>query len=222
MAAEKVQVAKIQRVRCNQCRRNTDHRLIKQIPGDTGSEPYEDSAIWWETTFDILQCYGCKDVVVRRTYIFSEWGEAEVDYFPPRVSRHPPDWKHQLPVEMLLLLEEIYRSLDANNHSLPMMGTRALLDMLICEKIGDVGGFGQKLKELEKEGYVSSKNREVLEAALDAGNAAAHRGYFANTRTVNTVMDIIENLLHAVYVLHDAAEKLRKSTPPRAARGPKP
>jgi len=27
-------------------------------------------------------------------------------------------------------------------------------------------------------------------------------------------MDIVENMLQAVYVLHDAAQKLKKSTPP--------
>jgi hypothetical protein len=31
-------------------------------------------------------------------------------------------------------------------------------------------------------------------------------------------MDIVENMLQAVYVLHDAAQKLKKLTPPRPAR----
>lgn len=222
MAEKKVQTPRIQRVRCNQCRRTTDHRLVKRIPGDTGSEPYDGMEIWWETTFDVLQCSGCKDVVLRRTYFFSEWDDAQTKYFPPRVSRHPPDWKRELPGDLLLVLEEVYRSLDANNRTLPMMGARALLDMLMNEKVGDLGGFAQKLKQLESEGYVSSKNREVLEAALDVGNAAAHRGHFANSKTVNMVMDIVENLLQAVYVLQDAAEKIRKATPPRAHRNTKP
>jgi hypothetical protein len=61
-----------------------------------------------------------------------------------------------------------------------------------------------------------------LEAALDAGNAAAHRGHAAKPEEVEIVMDIVENMLHSVYVLHDAAQKLKKSTPLRPARKPKP
>jgi hypothetical protein len=94
--------------------------------------------------------------------------------------------------------------------------------MVMVEKIGDVGRFDQKLNELEKAGFVSSKNREVLAAALDAGSAAAHRGYAATPAEVNIVMDIVENMLQAVYVLHDAAQKLKKSTPPRPARTARP
>ena len=214
----------LKRIHCNECRRKTDHRLLKTIKGDSGSEliDEEGSSIWWETTFDLLQCCGCREAVLRRTYEFSEWDYADVRYFPPRVSRHPPKWVYDLPGDLRLLLEEVYRALDANNHQLPMMGARTLVDMVIVEKVGDVGGFAKKLKELEKAGFVSSKHREVLEAALDAGSAAAHRGYAATPDVVNIVMDIVENLLQAVYVLQGAAQKLRKSTPPRLPRTPSP
>ncbi len=150
--------------------------------------------------------------------MFSEWDEPDIRYFPPRVSRHLPNWASALPYDLKAVLEEVYRALDADNHRLPLMGARTLVDMVMVEKVGDVGGFGQKLKGLEKEGFVSSKNRKVLETVLDAGSAAAHRGYAANTADVDIVMDIVENLLQAVYVLHDAAEKLKKSTPPRPTR----
>jgi hypothetical protein len=191
---------------------------VKTVQGDWDSEPYDDEVdIWWTTTFDVLQCCGCREVMLRRIYTFSEYDESNVRYFPPRVSRHSPNWAQSLPEELKLLLDEIYRALDADNHRLPLMGARALLDMVMVDKVGDVGGFGQKLKELEKAGYVSSKNREILESALDAGHAAAHRGH-ATPTTVNIVMDIVENMLQVVYVLHDAAAKLKKSTPPRPAR----
>lgn len=120
------------------------------------------------------------------------------------------------------VLDEVYRALDADNYRLPMMGARTLVDMLMVDKVGDVGGFAAKLQELEKAGFVSTKNREVLEAALDAGSAAAHRGHDATPAEVNIVMDIVENVLQAVYVLHEAAQKLKKSTPPRPARTARP
>ncbi len=203
------------------CRGKTDHRLLKTAQGNTGSESYDgDSAIWWDTSFDVLQCCGCREVVLRRTYMFSEYEEAEVRYFPPRVSRHSPEWANELPWELKSVLDEIYRSLDANNRRLPMMGARTLVDMMIVEKVGDLGTFAMGLKALEESGFVSSKNREVLEAVLDAGSAAAHRGHAAKKENVNSTMDIVENMLQAVYLLHDAAQKLKECTPPRPARKP--
>jgi hypothetical protein len=214
--------SKIRKIHCNECRRKTDHRLLKTVKGDSGSEEIdEQSTIWWETTFDLLQCCGCREAVLRRTYEFSEWDYADVRYFPPRVSRHPPKWVHDLPYDLGVVLEEVYRALDANNRRLPMMGARTLVDLVMVEKVGDVGGFTEKLGQLEKAGFVSSKNREVLESALDVGSAAAHRGYAAKVDEVNIVMDIVENLLQAVYVFPDVARKLKESTPPRPPRKPK-
>jgi hypothetical protein len=210
------QKTKQEKVHCNECRRKTDHRLLKSGTGDCGSEEHDEySTVFWETRFDLFQCCGCLEMVLRRTYHFSEDDGFDIRYFPPRVSRHLPPWAYELPYNIKSVLEEVYRSLDADNRRLPLMGARAILDIVMVEKIGDIGGFGQKLEALEDRGFVSSKNREVLNAALDAGSAAAHRGYFAKSVDVNTVMDIVENLLQAVYVLQEAAEQLKKSTPAR-------
>lgn len=94
--------------------------------------------------------------------------------------------------------------------------------MVIVHKIGDVGTFQEKLMKLEKEGFVSPKNREVLDAALDAGSAAAHRGFAVNNSQVEQVIDIVENLLQAVYVLPEFAQDLKGSIPPRPTRKAKP
>ncbi len=145
----------------------------------------------------------------------------DVKYFPPAMVRDPPSWRFKLPGNMRELLEEIYRSLDAENLRLPMMGARTLVDMMIVEKIGDVGGFKEKLKELEAEGFVSSHNRESLYAALEVGNAAAHRGHAATESEVQAVMDIVETMLKAIYVFPELAQNLKKTTPARTPRPPK-
>lgn len=93
--------------------------------------------------------------------------------------------------------------------------------MVMVEKVGDVGTFKQKLKKLQDAGFVGAQNVAVLEAALDVGNAAAHRGHAPKATEVNAVMDIVENLLHAVYVLPGMANSLKKSTPPRPRVKPK-
>jgi hypothetical protein len=201
-------------VYCNECRRETLHRLLKVAEYD-GQD--DERGYWWHTRFEMLQCCGCQEAVLRRTFRFSE-NEDDVRYFPPVMSRHLPKWRYDVPGGLRLLLEEIYRSLDSENLRLPMMGARALVDMLMVGKVGDVGNFGEKLKELEKAGFVSPQNREVLYAALELGNAAAHRGHAASQSEIEAVMDIVENMLQSVYVFPDVAKKLKKSTPPRPPR----
>ena len=88
----------------------------------------------------------------------------------------------------------------------------------MVDKVGDDGTFNEKLKKLEALGVVSLNNRELLSAVLDASHAAAHRGHAPDADDVNAVMDIVENLLHSVYILPGMADRLRKNTPPRPSK----
>jgi hypothetical protein len=207
--------SKIERVHCNGCRQRTEHRLLKTVTHYDQTEA-EDS---WSTTFDMLECCGCKDAMLRRTFVFNA-EEPAVRYFPPLISRHSPSWQYNLPQDIAAVLDEVYRSLDADNRSLPMMGARALVDMLIVKKVGDVGSFKQKLEKFATDGFIGTAQVEILDAALDAGSAAAHRGHTPSFEQVNAVMDIVENLLKAVYVLPDMAESLKKTTPARPSKTP--
>ncbi|WP_279455762.1 DUF4145 domain-containing protein [Aeromonas veronii] len=72
----------------------------------------------------------------------------------------------------------------------------------------------KKLSTLEERGLISKPNKEYLEAALNAGHAAAHRAHKAKVAEVNQVIDIVENLLQN-YVLKEAAKNLKAKTPSR-------
>jgi hypothetical protein len=117
---------------------------------------------------------------------------------------------------VMTLMKQVYTALDSNSRGLALMGARAAVDIVLVEKVGDSGGFAEKLKTAEAAGILGRKNRQVLDAALDAGNAAAHRGYQATADDVNAVIDIVENLLQAVYHLESLADRLKRTTPARA------
>ena len=222
MATSKRKKRAPERLFCNECHKHTLHDLLKEV-SDTveddvdvgGGELY---TVWQETTNQMFECRGCKSVVLRRTSIFSEYDINDVRYFPPPVARLKPHWFDDLPSDLQKLLSEIYRSLDADTRALPMMGARAVLDWVIVDTIGDVGSFEQKLKKLEEERHISAKGREILDAALDAGNAAAHRGYSPTVKQVHAVMDIVENLVHSTYVLESVAKEIKKDTPTRTPK----
>jgi Domain of unknown function (DUF4145) len=219
MATSKQKKRAPDRLFCNECHKDTLHDLLKEV-SDTiesdvdigGGELY---TVWEETTNQMFECRGCKSVVLRRTSNYSEYDANEVRYFPPPIARLKPKWFDELPSDLQKLLSEIYRSLDADTRALPMMGARAVLDRVIVDTIGDAGSFEQKLKKLEEERHISAKGREILDAALDAGNAAAHRGYAPTVKHVHSVMDIVENLVHSTYVLEGVAKEIKKDTPPR-------
>lgn len=221
MAASKQKKRAPERLFCNGCHKDTLHDLLKEV-NDTieddveiGGEPY---TVWEETTSQMFKCRGCNSVVLRRTWVFSEYDAKDVQYFPPPVACLKPHWFNELPTVLQELLSEIYRSLDANARALPMMGARAVLDRVIVDTIGDAGSFEQKLKKLEEERHISAKGRGILDAALDAGNAAAHRGYAPTVKHVHSVMDIVENLVHSTYVLETVAKEIKKDTPPRPSK----
>jgi len=202
---------------CNDCCRDTDHVVLKTHQ-TSGSDP---DGSGWSTTFDMIECRGCHFISLKRTFDFTEYESLVVEYFPPPISRPKPSWYGDLamnvPIQLGLidLIAEVYSALHANNRRLATMGTRALLDLAITDKVKDAGRFDQKLDALEKEGFISKRQREFLEAALDAGNAASHRGHCPTAKELDQVMDIVDSVLQQIYVLPQAAADLKKSTPQR-------
>ena len=94
------------------------------------------------------------------------------------------------------------------------MGARAIVDQFMNVMIGDIGGFKAKLQKLVDDGYISKKNRETLEAALDAGHAATHRSHDPSPDDLTLVLDIVENLIQPL-ALEKKIETLKKNTPKR-------
>ena len=134
------------RIHCNVCLNETNHVNLLTRRQD-GSAPYDEQCdISWSTIYDVFECCGCESVTMRRRHYFSEWnhGDHELDFYPPRVGRRIPDWKSKLGSEMQHLMDEVYAALQADSRSLAMMGARALIDMVIVDKIGDAGSFPSK------------------------------------------------------------------------------
>jgi hypothetical protein len=205
-----------EKLQCNDCHGLRWH-VLRASYSVEGAEDWGDNFVEpWTDAFEIFQCLGCDSILVRRSFLFAPYGEeAEFSYFPARSSRHRPRWSWALPPELHELLREVYGALQSNSPRLALMGIRAVVDIAILEKVGDTGSFAEKLTALERGGFVGQRQRDFLSAVLDAGSAAAHRGHVASEQELEYAMDIVENLLQAVYALEGAAEHLRGKTPPR-------
>lgn len=205
---------------CNQCGQETKHDLLhRKQTQDSESIDGGRYEVSWSRTWLLLECRGCGDVSLLKRDWCSEndpFDPEEDTYYPPRVSRKRPEWTRQsdVPDEYDDLLNETYIALQADSRRLAMMGARALIDIFINRKVGDVGGFEQGLKAVCEKGYLSKTNREVIEAAIGMGHASAHRGHQPTVQQANAVIDIVENLIQSD-VLSATAEKLKAATPPR-------
>lgn len=210
------------RSHCNSCFRETNHLIVARYE----NKGTDDGGQWQETSF-MLKCCGCDTVSFRIDLWLEAWDDFDGDTchrgirttnYPAATSRRKPPWAKAIPEALAQLLEEVYIAYAADARSLATMGIRAILDGFCNDKVGDCGNFKQKLDALVSGEFVSSYEREILEAALDAGHAAAHRGHSPTATELSSLLDIVEHFLQAGYVLRQAAQEIKKHTPTR----PKP
>lgn len=71
------------------------------------------------------------------------------------------------------------------------MGLKALLDVYMVRKVGDSGTFKSKLEQLVRIRSLSAAQLQQIESALEAGSAAAHRGFDPSSETVTFVLDVV-------------------------------
>lgn len=204
---------------CRRCLRETKHAVLSERKRSGQDDVEGVGEVYWSDGYEMLECRGCEIVSLRHTHWWSEGEDDTVTYFPPAVSRPMPRWRYEVPHRIAELMGEVYTALNADCRSLALMGVRTLVDLLLVNKIGDVGTFAAKLQELENQKFISEHSRKILEAAVDAGNAAAHRGHKPTPQELNQVMDIVENLLQSVYIFPKAAATIASSTPPRKVKG---
>lgn len=222
------------RAHCNSCggQRNSFVRADYTKHGSGGH-----GAVDWSDTYQVLECRGCGEVIVRHEHRFSEdthdeqdpetgkWHEVmnvKATYFPPALVRPLPKWFADLETRDQLLAEllrEVYAALESDSLVVATAGTRILLDRVMVLLIGEnAGGFADKLTAMANKGIIGAEDRELLAAMIDAGHAASHRGYRPPREHLETILDTIENLLHRKFVLQSAAAEIRAATPGRAKR----
>ena len=85
----------------------------------------------------------------------------------------------------------------------------------MIDKIGDKGTFAANVNAFEEEGFISKKQKGVLEPILEAGHAAMHRGYKPNKNEVVRLMDVTENIIETIYVNEQRIKGLSAKIPPK-------
>ena len=205
---------------CNRCGHPTKHLVVavRHFEAWIGEEEGErglPSNLEYE--YAMLECGVCQRISLRVDEIL-DGALFSTNFYPPRVDRKKPTWSRDLPIQLQSLMTEIYAALADDSRKLAVMGARTILDIVMAQKVGRLGTFQSRLEALEAKGFIGKANREVLKAALDTGSLPAHGAYAPTPDIVNEIMDIIENLLQAVYILPKSLKRIKGSTPRRAVR----
>lgn len=203
---------------CNSCGHPTDHLVVavRHLQAWFEREELEGGAPPnLEYEYAMLECGGCQSISLRVDELL-DGALFSTTFYPPRVQRKKPAWSSDLPIQLQSLMTEVYAALADDSRKLAVLGARTILDIVMTQKVGRLRTFQSRLKALEAKGLIGRANREILRAALEARSAAAQRAYAPSSDIVNEVMDIIENLLQAVYIFPESLRKIKRSTPRRA------
>lgn len=217
---------------CRKCGGDREHLILF-----AESRPWSDDeySINGNDSWYVLECRGCHTITFLHRHWFSEESDEHglppdhKDLYPPSPTRRKPEWGidlflclKQQDLWIAKLHEDIYAAIGFKALSLATMGIRAIIDFVVTSKACDKGTFADKLGRMFDDGLITDIQLKVVEAAFDAGSAAAHRGYRPTRDDVYLLLDIAEVLLERFYIspVRDrrrakAVEELRLRTPRR-------
>src|SRR5438874_868421 len=113
-------------------------------------------------------------------------------YWPSEIARPRPNWLdalHDRDISLGLLLNEMYTALDSDLRVLAAIGARTAFDRA-SELLGvnPAIRFQEKLNSLGASGKISLDEEKTLEVLVNAGSAAAHRGWRPKPEELNTML----------------------------------
>ena len=202
---------------CNVCRRRCKHRSILCDGGclETLAPDKSEEVVFHRS--DVFKCASCGFLSLRYFGVQVMGPEVEV-WYPPEIARGRPSWWSELPDGSIReLLEEVYSAVVHDNTRLAAMGIRALIEQIAIEKATSLpnSSFPNKLRMLVAEGLIAAKSQPALEQVLELGHAAIHRGHRPHMIPLVQCLDIVENMLEAIYVLPGASREIGLGIPRR-------
>jgi hypothetical protein len=212
-------MSEMTKAHCNRCGGQTNQEILFSSRHDAFAEPL---GYVVQELFETLRCHGCDKLTTRVTTFFSDKeGDFYAVQYPPVMARRTPDWieiPDEIPPVVIDLMYEVYTAVQNRLARLAAMGIRAALEYLIIDKVEDQGMFTKNLDAFQAAGYISLRQRNSVEAILEAGHASIHRGWEPKENDITTLLDITESVIESVYLHEDQARNLEKRVPRRTPK----
>lgn len=152
-----------------------------------------------------------------------EWMEPDliVKYWPSPVARERPEWlvlTDSFDSNLYSIVDQIYAAIDNNILTLAAIGIRTAIE---CSAyvfgIDTNQSFNKILMDLQDAGRIGESEKELLSTVVEAGNAAAHRGWSPKIDQFDVLMAALEQFLYRNIVLQKQADDVRSVVPRRNA-----
>lgn len=227
---------------CGKCKGPRNCDIIGKYDERGGDHHFDWRKVWY-----LLKCRGCNHVFCQTVETDSEsfdwyWDdEIQKDvrehietnqYWPAITERPKPIWFENLDLHDLeggtklsRALEEVYIALEADLRTLSGMGIRTVFDILSeMAKVEEHKSFEDKLKDLLDRGLVDEDEKNSLAVLIQAGNAAAHRGWRPKKDELSSLMDVLEGFIADAFIYPKQAERRRAAVAAMKvpAKKPKP
>jgi hypothetical protein len=200
-------------VACQRCEKETQHQPLTKVT-ESDESPDGDIQVW--NDYLTLVCGGCNTISFCIASKCSEGrdpytGEFDVSYqlHPSRVAGRPQMRAvRSLPHAIYQIYQETHEALCSKKPILAGIGIRAILESL-CKVKGVVGrNLEIKIDNLAEMGLIARDSANFLHRIRSLGNKAAHEVAAHSDLELAAAMEIVEQLLQAVFVLPVLASSL--------------
>ncbi|HHT1037654.1 TPA: DUF4145 domain-containing protein [Enterobacter hormaechei] len=188
-------------------------------------------------TYDhhLLQCNGCSTVFYHlnehfsehttHDYINGEFKETPIDMITtyPAFDHIPtPSWVPKLEsvdFQLFQIFNEMYSAYKSGHLILASIGLRTIFDRTTeILQIHPGLYLDEKIKQLKDEGFIGDTEANILSTVVDAGNAAAHRGWSPMKREFDELLNSIEQFVQRTVLSVKTTTHIVERIPPRVKR----
>lgn len=180
-----------------------------------------DDHFQWHTQWFLLQCKGCEHAFAQtistnsEDYVdyYDEQGEEArdhdetINYWPALAKRKRPEWVSDAGIDAAgaetldYALLEVYGALEAGLNMLAGIGIRTTFD--VASELLNIQSsltFQNKLTQLVGDGHIGEVDKARLNMLVEAGNAAAHRGWKPKADELHIMMEVLEMFIFRAFV----------------------
>ncbi|AYQ26821.1 MULTISPECIES: DUF4145 domain-containing protein [unclassified Polaromonas] len=194
---------------CSKCNGSTSHKILTEVEQSWSTEDYD---IEWGQVDQIVQCLGCEKTSYRLTTsnsentFYDDEGNAHEDIsetlYPPRhAGRKGIEHIWQLPFKVQGVYKETLQAILGSSPVLAGIGLRLLLETICGDKRAEGVNLYDKITNLVERRILTPQSAEILHHIRTLGNNAAHEAKPHSANQLSLAMEVIEHLLHDVYLL---------------------
>ena len=217
------EVSNFEKCLCLECRIEIKHEILINIKNHI---IYEDEYLRLYEFYQIIKCINCGDISFRKEIMNPDdismsgediYGNPKYD-LPSQINIYPlravetafsKVFEEILPTEIYSTYEEVIVALNNKMPLLTALGLRTLLEQII-KYFGKSDDLGVILNQFEKDGFISTKQRGLLDNVRYLGNDAAHRADSQSRKDLILHLKVLENLIHQLFVYYKMEDDTAK------------